>query len=121
MITEKDLTKTQRKYFKSEYDDEQREIVLHALNRKPIHKELSTGLIIDAHYDYKYGMITLKASITLSDKVIWKGEYSSPDMELSLDGYETKGELIDTVYEMLWNDISDDEHGYNRLKKLLGK
>lgn len=120
MITEKDLTKSQLKFYKAEDDDEQREIVLHALNRKPLHKELKTGLILDAHYEYIDGMIALKASLTLSDEVVWHDIYTSDSLELSLDGYETKGRLLEIVYDMLWDSICDEERGYTRLKKILG-
>lgn len=120
MITEKDLTTSQLKFFKAEDDDEQREIVLHALSRKPLHKELKTGLILDAHYEYIDGIIALKASLNLSGEVVWHDTFMSDTLELSLDGYETKGQLLEIVYNMLWDSICDEEHGYTRLKKILG-
>lgn len=120
MITEKDLTKSQLKFFKAEDDDEQREIVLHALNRTPLHKELKTGLTLDAHYKYIDGIIALKASLTLSDEVVWHDTFMPDSWELSLDGCETKGRLLEIVYDMLWDSICDEECGYTRLKKILG-
>ena len=118
MITEKDLSKSQLKYFRKE-DDEQRKIILHALNRKPIHKKLKSGFILDGAYGYVDGMIVYITRLFLSDHVVWNDAYMSDSWELALDGYETRERLLEIFYDMLWCDICDEESGYNFLKRLL--
>ena len=118
MITKKDLSKNQLKYFQKELDEERQAFVLRALNRKPIHKKLKAGMILDANYDYIDGLIVLKASLSYLDKVLWHGEYIA-DLELARNGFEAKGQIIENVYSMLWSDICDEEHGYKCLKKIL--
>lgn len=112
------FTNKQLNYFLKE-DDDQKEIILAAVNRKPISKTLKTGLTFVGFYDYRDGLICLDITLKLSEKIIWHNVYMSDDLELELDGSESKTYLIDIMYETLWNDICNDEHGYNLLKRVL--
>lgn len=113
------LNKKNLSFFLKE-DQDVREWVLDALNRKPFHKKLKNGMDAIAKYNYIEGFLALDFKLLKENKVIWKSHYLSESIELSLDGEESKTFIFNIFLETLLNEIStSDEKGIHLLKKLL--
>ena len=125
MITEKDLTPAQRRCFNEETDEDWKEDILSALNRKPIVKQFKSGRTLEARYGYDDGYLEINAVLTDQDgKKLWKGTYH-PIGDLMLSGEERASIIIDYVIEAIWTDMTDmddewhEQRAFGLLKRLL--
>ena len=129
-FTKKDFTSSQLKLFEKE-NDEWKEAILRAMNRKEIVRTLGCGkLFIKYNYDkgeYGFGELSVKARIEDNKgKILWKAEILDAE---GYDGEEPITLLVDTVLEHLMSDLcdysdyddyADDDSNLKLFKRILG-
>ena len=113
-----DLTTKQKKWFDKD-SEENRKIILKALNRKPFHKVTKTGFIIDISYVYIDEDLGFDFTLLDSNKKqLWHDQLSYT--EFPLYGNESMNFAISEMVELLISMIESERERTRLFKKILG-
>lgn len=86
-------------------NEEDRECILHGINREPIKIDLNGGFVAEIKYDFQWGKFGLDMTLFENNKWIWKHFYTFAPYNFKqffvTCGYETKRQITNMFIESL--------------------